>query len=329
MTLVQLPNEEIITDPKRRHVFTYFFDVFMGSPNGDPNHPNNFPRQDPRTRRGEVTDGCQKRWIRDTAEMLWEGRERYQIFVRSRGRPLNALLRAIDQNLHNGASEPGEEVEGGGATATLVKATAKKKRVASDMRQRRDAVVDAYWDTRMFGQVLATGDYPGESVKGPVQIVTARSVHPIEIMDMKITRVVRTREKEKDEASQGEGTFGHKPIIHYALYQALGFYNTPFARSLEDGGTGVTSQDLVLLWTAIQSMFELQRSEAKGMLSFRGLYIFSQQSQFGNEHAHKLFERVQARLQAGLSLPQEWRDYTITADDTGLPETITLTIIPG
>ena len=329
MTLVQLPNEEIITDPARRHVFTYLFDVVRGNPNGDPGHPNNFPRQDPRTKHGYVTDGCQKRWMRDTAEMLWEGRERYQIFVRSRGRPLNALLREIDENLHNGASESGEVVEGGGATATLVKTTTRKKRDASDMRKRRDAVVDAYWDARMFGQVLSTGDFPAESVRGPVQIVTARSLHPVEIMDMSITRVVRTKEKEGDEASQGEGTFGHKPIIPYALYQAFGFYNTPFARSMEDGGTGVTRQDLVLLWTAIQSMFELQRSEAKGMLSFRGLYIFSQQSPYGNEHAHKLFERVQISLQPGLSLPRWWEDYSITADNTGLPETITLTSIPG
>jgi CRISPR-associated protein Csd2 len=297
----------------------------MGNPNGDPRHPNNYPRQELRTHRGYVTDGAQKRWIRDTAEWLYEGRERYQIFVRSKGKPLNALLREVDEALHGRASAV-EEASPGGGTATLVKG--KTERVVADMRARRNTVVQAYWDVRSFGQVMGTGRFPAESVKGPVQIVAARSVHPIEIMDMQITRVVPTREEDVEE--RGKSTeFGNKPIVAYGLYQAFGFYNTPYARSIDDGGTGVTREDLVLLWTAIQSMFELLRSAAKGMMSFRGLYIFSQQSQFGNEHAHTLFQRVQAQLRPGISRPSEWGDYVITADGAGLPETITLTQIPG
>jgi CRISPR-associated protein Csd2 len=322
MPLVSLPNQEIITDPSRRHVFTYLFDVMMGNPNGDPRHPSNYPRQETRSRRGYVTDGAQKRWIRDTAERLYEGRDHYQIFVRSKGQPLNAILRQIDENLRGGTVR---EETGGGGTATLVK-PAKQERVVADMRARRDAVVDAYWDTRMFGQVMGTGRFPAESVKGPIQIVAAKSVHAVEVVDMQITRVVPTREEDVEE--RGKLTeFGSKPIILYGLYQAFGFYNTPYARSSEEGGTGVTREDLVLLWSSIQSMFELLRSAAKGMMSFRGLYIFSEQSQFGNEHAHKLFGRVHTDLKDGVTRPGGWEDYRVWADREGLPETITLTVI--
>jgi CRISPR-associated protein Cas7 len=97
-------------------------------------------------------------------------------------------------------------------------------------------------------------------------------------------------------SAQGEGEFGHKPVVRYGLYQVSGIYNTPFGRGIEDGGTGVTDQDLELLWSAIQEMIELQRSEAKSEMHYRGHYIFSQQSQFGNEHTHKLLERIRVQL---------------------------------
>ena len=318
---------DTITDPGRRHVWLFLFDCEFGNPNGDPKRPNNLPRQDMRSKRGYITDGAQKRWLRDTAGKLVEGlgkaeeeEARYDIFIRSRGMPLNAVLRQVDEGLHGG-TEMGED--GGGGVATLAKP--KVRRDQDEMRARRNAIVGRFWDQRMFGGVNGTGDFPAESVRGPVQIVAATSVHPIDIWDNQISRVVATTEAD---AKAGKATeFGHKAIIPYGLYWSKGFYNAPLGTSIESGGTGVTSDDLLLFWVAMQEQFELTRSAAKGYMSFRRLFIWSHESQYGNMPSHKLFERVQVVLNEGVTSPRAFADYSIAVNQDDLPNSVTLTVI--
>ncbi len=45
-----------------------------------------------------------------------------------------------------------------------------------------------FWDIRMFGAVMTTGRNCGQ-VRGPVQVTFARSIDPIDRLDIAITRI--------------------------------------------------------------------------------------------------------------------------------------------
>src|SRR3990172_6924965 len=61
-------NNNIHTDPSKRHDFVLLFEVERGNPNGDPD-AGNLPRVDPETGHGIVTDVCLKRKVRDYLQL--------------------------------------------------------------------------------------------------------------------------------------------------------------------------------------------------------------------------------------------------------------------
>jgi|SRR3989338_5274507 len=61
-------NNNIYTNPAKRHDFVLLFDVENGNPNGDPD-AGNLPRIDPETMHGLITDVCIKRKVRDYLQM--------------------------------------------------------------------------------------------------------------------------------------------------------------------------------------------------------------------------------------------------------------------
>jgi hypothetical protein len=75
--------------------------------------------------------------------------------------------------------------------------------------------------------------------------------------------------------------------VPYGLYRAHGFFNPHFAKR-----TGVDAADLEIFWQALQSMWDVDRSASRGMMSCRGLYVFSHESNLGNAPAQDLFARV-------------------------------------
>lgn len=178
----------------------------------------------------------------------------------------------------------------------------------------RDWMCQNFFDVRVFGAVMGTGLNAGQ-VRGPIQITFARSVDPILPQDLAITRVAVTKEEEKEKLQ----TIGRKSFIPYGLYIAHGFYSPHFAAQ-----THVSQADLELFWEALVKMWDLDRSASRGMVAPRGLYVFSHESKLGNAPAHKLFERIQARLKVEGSSPRRFTDYEVTVDDENLPQGVTL-----
>ena len=69
-------------DPlKNRYEFVLFLDVENGNPNGDPD-AGNMPRIDAETGLGLVTDVCLKRKIRNYVDIVKNGIEGFDIYVR-------------------------------------------------------------------------------------------------------------------------------------------------------------------------------------------------------------------------------------------------------
>src|SRR5208282_5901491 len=112
------------------------------------------------------------------------------------------------------------------------------------------------------------------------------------------------------EGGEGEGgkrtEMGRKAMVPYGLYLAHGFFNPHFAKQ-----TGADGEDLALFWDALQNMFDLDRSAARGMMAMQGLYVFSHDSPLGNAPAQRLFERVSVALKPDVKAPRSFANYEV------------------
>lgn len=185
-----------------------------------------------------------------------------------------------------------------------------KQKISDEMRnEARDELCKKYYDIRMFGAVLSTGLNAGQ-VRGPVQFTFARSIDPIYPVDVSITRKARTTLARK--AREGETEMARKPVVPYGLYRAHGFFNPYLAET-----TGVSAEDLKYLYEALQSMFELDRSAARGNMAVRGIAVFSHENAKGNAPADSLFKLIRISMKEGVSVPRSFEEYCITAPEGG------------
>lgn len=298
------------TDSNRRHDFVFLFDVSDGNPNGDPD-AGNLPRVDPETMQGLVTDVALKRKIRDWVDATRGDQERFKIYVQNKGIALN--------DLHQRAY-----------TAEGIRSTGTRQ-PREDVNRVRGWMCRNFYDIRTFGAVMSTGVNAGQ-VRGPVQFTFARSIDPIVPLDLAITRVAITDPADAavvvTDGQEGRGgkvtEIGRKSIVPYGLYKGYGFFNPHFAAQTEFSG-----EDLGVLWEALTGMWDLDRSASRGRLALRGLYVFSHESKLGNAPSHTLLERVDARLNEGVTAPRKFADYRVTMDESTLPGGVTLTTLAG
>ena len=279
---------------ENRYDFVMLFDVENGNPNGDPDAGNS-PRVDPETGCGYITDVCLKRKIRNFVELYKEGEEGYNILIKP-DRYLNAKFT--------------EAYEKEGLK------TKNKGKNADDVKQARDYMCRNYFDVRMFGAVMSTGEDPCGIVRGPVQINFARSLSPINIQDVSITRQASTTEARTE---TGETEMGRKSVIPYALYRSEGYVSAALANKV----TNLSEEDLELLWTAIINMFENDHSAARGKMCMRKLYVFKHSNVLGNCPSHILFDKIQVNLKNEEEPPRRFGDYRITVEDQ-MPEGVEL-----
>lgn len=264
--------------------FVVLFDVENGNPNGDPDAGNS-PRIDPETSHGLVTDVCLKRKIRNYIELTKEGIEGYNILIK----PDDALNTKFTK-----------------AYESLGLDLKKKGANNDDVKVARDFMCRNYFDVRAFGAVMSTGEDPCGIVRGPVQLNFARSISPINIQEVTITRQARTT---IDRKNTGDTEIGKKNIIPYALYRTEGYISAPLAQK-----TGLTDIDVDLLWTAIINMFENDHSAARGKMCVRKLYIFKHESPLGNCPSHLLFDQIIIEQNNLPNAPRKFTDYNILVD---------------
>jgi CRISPR-associated protein Csd2 len=294
---------------ENRYDFVFFFDVTNGNPNGDPD-AGNLPRVDPETNQGLVTDVCLKRKVRNYVALAKNEVPGHEIYITER-----AVLNTLSKK----------------AWAAIMPEVTKD----SEMEKRPKDEVKAqqltswmcanFFDVRTFGAVMSTGVNCGQ-VRGPVQFTFARSVEPVMPLEISITRMAVTNEKDIEK----ERTMGRKHIVPYGLYRAHGFISAPLAQGTK--GTGFSEDDLTLLWEALGNMFDHDRSAARVEMSKRRLVVFKHENRMGNAPAHTLFDRVTVdRVYNGDALPvgdqrthnyppaRAFSDYAVTVDSANLP----------
>jgi CRISPR-associated protein Csd2 len=280
-----------------RYEFVYLFDVENGNPNGDPD-AGNMPRVDPGTNHGLVTDVCLKRKIRNYVEISKGGQPPFEIYIKEKGVLNLENERAYTNN---------PEIEHPAAK--------KLPKGAEDARRITRWMCGNFYDIRTFGAVMTTEVNCGQ-VRGPVQINFARSIEPIVPLEISITRMAVTNERDLEK----ERTMGRKHIVPYALYRAEGYISAKLAEQ-----TGFSDGDLTLLWEALINMFDHDHSAARGKMNARGLFVFKHDSALGNAPAHKLFSLVTVRRsEADNSPSRSFSDYAVAADRGGLPAGVAL-----
>lgn len=306
-----------------RYDFVLLFDVKDGNPNGDPD-AGNLPRLDAETGHGLITDVALKRKVRnfvaltkDQTEKAPEaGEKRFEIYVREK-----AILNLQHQRAYSALKldAPAEEAaEPSDSDDKKSKKAGKEKRKgsAADVDLARKWMCQNFFDVRTFGAVMSTGTNAGQ-VRGPVQLTFARSIDPIVALEHSITRMAVATEAEAEKQQGDNRTMGRKHTVPYGLYMAHGFVSSFLAKQ-----TGFGEDDLALLWQALENMFEHDRSAARGEMSTRGLYIFKHDSELGNAHAHKLFDRIKATKK--VDVPRSFSDYEVVVDESAMPTGVTL-----
>ena len=292
---------------KNRYDFVLVFDVQDGNPNGDPD-AGNLPRVDPETGHGIVTDVCLKRKVRNYVLLNKNLHAPYDIFVKEKA-ILNQLIDGAYQTLAIDLDAPPKNEKDG------KKRNSKGEGQGGEVDLARKKMCETFFDIRTFGAVMSTGANAGQ-VRGPIQLTFGRSVDPIVTMEHSITRMAVATAAEAEKQSGDNRTMGRKNTVPYGVYVAHGFVSAHLAAQ-----TGFTEDDLALLWEALGSMFEHDRSAARGMMSTRKLVIFKHDSALGNAPAHKLFDLVKVARATDPAKPaRSFSDYAVTIDKVGVPQ---------
>ncbi|CTP86618.1 hypothetical protein XTPLMG728_1276 [Xanthomonas translucens pv. poae] len=283
-----------------RYEFVYLFDVTNGNPNGDPD-AGNLPRLDPETNRGLVTDVALKRKIRNYVALEKEHTPGYTIYMQEK-----SVLNSKHELAWKALNIPPDEKE-------------KYKKLPKDQAKAKELtfwMCTNFFDVRAFGAVMTTEVNTGQ-VRGPVQLAFASSVEPVLPLEVSITRVAVTNEKDLEK----ERTMGRKHILPYGLYRAHGFVSAKLAER-----TGFSEDDLQLLWRALVNLFEHDRSAARGEMAARKLIVFEHEHPMGNAPAHVLFDKVKVeRVESGDNGPARgFSDYRVLID-RDLPAGVTVT----
>nr|WP_319521059.1 type I-C CRISPR-associated protein Cas7/Csd2 [uncultured Sphaerochaeta sp.] len=283
----------------KRYDFVLFFDVRDGNPNGDPD-AGNLPRIDPETGEGLITDVCLKRKIRNFVGLVKGDRPPYEIYIKEKAILNNTNKRAyialgVDLEKDTGKRKGGDKTEE--AKAWMCK---------------------NFFDIRTFGAVMTTQINCGQ-VRGPVQLTFARSIDPVFTAEHSITRMAVTTEKEAEKQAGDNRTMGRKFTIPYGLYKAHGFISPSLANQ-----TGFSTEDLELLWDALQKMFDLDHSAARGLMSTQRLIIFEHESKFGDKPVQDLFTRIEVKRNTTGTPARSFSDYSVLLDGSPLTQVMTV-----
>jgi CRISPR-associated protein Csd2 len=279
-----------------RYEFVYLFDVSNGNPNGDPD-AGNLPRLDPETNQGLVTDVALKRKIRNYVALEKEGEPGFAIYMQEK---------SVLNNQHKQAY----------AALEIEHEPKKLPKDEAKARQLTAWMCKNFFDVRTFGAVMTTEVNAGQ-VRGPVQIAFASSVEPVVPLEISITRVAVTNEKDLEK----ERTMGRKHVLPYGLYRVHGFISAKLAER-----TGFSEHDLALFWRALTNLFEHDRSAARGEMSARKLIVFKHELPMGNAPAHVLFDKVTVKRADGRgeAPARHFSDYQVHIDRDSMPAGVTV-----
>lgn len=236
--------------------FMVTVEVREANANGDP-LSGNMPRTDAKGY-GLMSDVSIKRKIRNRMQGMG-----YPIFVQA-GDRIEDEFRSLEKRFSNHftGKTPDSEIE--------------------------EKANQIWLDVRSFGQVFT---YLKKSigVRGPVSISMAKSLEPIVISSLQITRSTNGMEA-KNESGRSSDTMGTKHFVDYGVYVIKGSINAYFAEK-----TGFSAEDATVIKEALVSLFENDASSARpeGSMRVREVFWFTHSNKLGNVSSARVFDLLE------------------------------------
>ena len=258
--------------------FVMFFTVNNANPNGDP-LMGNMPRTD-YDGFGEVSDVCIKRKIRNRMQDL-----EHDIFVQSQDR-------AIDEHK---------------SLETRFNEVFPDKKISDDIVAKDSC--ERWLDVRSFGQVM-TFQKRSLGIRGPVSISLAKSLSPVDVITMQITRSANAMKSEVGKRSSD--TMGSKHFVEFGVYKLSGSINCYFAEK-----TGFTNTDASIIKESLRTLFVNDMSSARpeGSMEVKKLYWFEHNSKLGIASSAKIHNLIQAKVKEDIKKVKSYDDYEISIDN--------------
>lgn len=276
--------------------FAVIFTASNANPNGDPLNGNR-PRED-YDGYGEISDVCIKRKIRNRLQDMGEN-----IFVKSDDRCDDGF-----DSLRSRADSCDE-----------VSQYAKGKKTDRDAYAK--AACEQWIDVRSFGQVFAfKGSEVSVGVRGPVSVGIAKSVSPVDVISMQITKSVNSEGGKEGKSSD---TMGMKHRVEFGVYKVCGSINCQLAEK-----TGFTDEDAEKIKQALATLFENDTSSARpdGSMEVCRVYWWKHNGKTPKYSSARVHRSLKIAVKDGVKKPMSINDYDIILDDMeGLkPEIIDL-----
>ena len=265
--------------------FAVIFTVTNANPNGDPLNGNR-PRES-YDGYGEVSDVCIKRKIRNRLQDMGE-----KIFVQS------------DDRCDDGCDSLSSRVK----NCDNVNQYAKGKK--TDREAFAKAACEEWIDVRSFGQVFAFKDIEGVSVgvRGPVSLRLAKSVSPVDIVSLQITKSVNSEGGKEGKSSD---TMGMKHMVEFGVYTMFGSINCQLAEK-----TGFTYEDAEKIKAALTTLFENDSSAARpdGSMEIYRVYWWEHEGRTPKYSSAKVHRSLKISVKDKKKKPMSIDDYEITLD---------------
>ncbi len=202
--------------------FMMTIEVKLANPNGDPLNAN-MPRDDVQGF-GEISDVCIKRKIRNRIQDFGQN-----IFVKSNDRIDDGYLSLENRFYANFGVDEKDLIKSGKNEI--------KKLSTSEIYSKS---CEKWIDVRAFGQVITYGKL-SIGIRGPVSISLAKSLSPIVVKSMQITKSTNGMEADVGKERSSD-TMGSKHFVEYGVYLIKGSINCLFAEK-----TGFTDEDKKVL----------------------------------------------------------------------------------
>ena len=272
-----------------RYEFSILFDCTLGNPNGDPDS-DNMPRTDIDNSYGIVSDACLKRKVRDFVDLAYGDKKGFNIYIKNDKTSLNAKEAAAFESVG---------VDSADAKASMKSDPELENKLV-------DYMCSNFFDIRAFGAVMTTFAKSGlgcSAVRGPVQFGFARSLDPVTVQDICITRVSITKEEDLEHKNN---EIGRKYVVPYGLYRVDGYISAFFAKK-----TGFTEDDLKVFFEACVNLFEHDHSAARGNMFVRKVVAFRHDSPIGCAPSDRVFATLQVAKKEGVKSPASYDDYDV------------------
>ena len=263
--------------------FIFTIEVSGANPNGDP-LTGNMPRIDNRGF-GEISDVCLKRKIRNRMQDMGN-----EIFVKSLDRSDDGF-RSLEKRFAN----------------------IFKKDVSDEEVEKR---ANEMWiDIRSFGQVF-TYQKRALGIRGPVSISIAKSIEPIEVTTMQITKSISGMEPSAGKTRSAD-TMGTKHFVDYGIYVVNGSVNSYFAEK-----TGFNEDDIETLKECIKTLFinDISSARPDGSMEVKDIFWFNHSSKVGDVSSGKIKELLRYDLPDAETLKPKYENYNIRLDEEKLKE---------